>query len=129
MSHKHHTKVMALKSIITKLSFINSSITCNNILHDCLIPQTLRSTQQTKTDTAQSNMTRTSNVFSTLLLLERKLLPKDMVMILDLFQVDVTCADIYLVLAQDINSSMEIHKVWVVKRLKEACKKMNNSVD
>lgn len=58
-----------------------------------------------------------------------ELLPMDMVTIFNLFQVDIACANIYLVLVQDVNSNKEICEVWVVKRLEEVHIKMNNSLD
>ena len=94
-NQKHHTKATAIENITNEFSSINFSITCSNMLLDCIAPSFAK---QTKVDVIQSNTVKISNASSTLLMLERKLLPEDMVAILDLFQVDVTYTDTYLVL-------------------------------
>ena len=94
-SWKCHTKATTIENITNELSSVNSSITHSNMLLNHIAPL---SAKQTKVDVIQSNTIRISNASSTLLILERKLLPEDMVTILDLFQVDVIYADTYLVL-------------------------------
>ncbi|KIK78569.1 hypothetical protein PAXRUDRAFT_16800 [Paxillus rubicundulus Ve08.2h10] len=102
-----------------KLSSLNSNFMHNNQIIECI---TSSSATQSTNGGSVSAMVRKNQATTALLSLEDKVLkPKELVTIMDYFHFNVSCADVYLVLADaKVNTNPIIHYVWLAKRLEEA---------